>query len=95
MSDNLVIIGVGGTGAKIVEAVVHLAATGDAPLNIYPVLIDQDLHNGNVQRTREAIKRYKIIQDSLEGIDSKWVFKSILNKIDDRLLLSIFSKSIL
>jgi len=86
MSDNLVIIGVGGTGAKIVEAVVHLAATGDAPLNIYPVLIDQDLHNGNVQRTREAIKRYKIIQDSLEGIDSKWVFKSTLNKIDDRLL---------
>ncbi len=86
MSDNLVIIGVGGTGAKIVEAVVHLAATGYGPTNIYPILIDQDLHNGNVQRTREVIKRYKLIQSSLEGIDSKWVFRSNLNKIDDKLL---------
>ncbi len=86
MSDNLVIIGIGGTGAKIVEAVVHLAATGNSAKNIYPVLIDQDLHNGNIQRTREAIKRYKLIQDSLEGIDSKWVFQSNLNKIDDKLL---------
>jgi hypothetical protein len=86
MLDNLVLIGIGGSGAKIVESVVHLAAVGDAPINIYPILIDQDLHNGNIQRTREVIKRYKLIQDSIEGIDSKWVFKSNLTKIDDKLL---------
>lgn len=86
MNENLIIMGIGGTGAKIVEAVVHLASSGNAPLNIYPVLIDQDIYNGNVHRCRRVINLYDTINKELLAIDKKWLFKSKLVKVNENLL---------
>lgn len=52
MTERNVFIGFGGTGAKIAEAVMHLAAAGLGPDNITLGLGDQDDRGGN---TREAI----------------------------------------
>jgi hypothetical protein len=60
MSLNI-IIGVGGTGAKIVEAVLHLASCGLGPDDIKVGLVDQDHANGNVTR---AVRLLKTIQEA-------------------------------
>lgn len=50
-----ILIGVGGTGAKIVEAAVMLFAAGLGPATVHVALVDQDSSNGNVNRTQTAI----------------------------------------
>lgn len=51
------IIGVGGTGTKCVDAMVHLAACGLFP-DSYVSLFDQDMNNGNLAYTRELLDFY-------------------------------------
>lgn len=58
MSINIV-IGVGGTGAKVVEAVLHSAAMGLGPKNLTVGFVDQDQSNGNVSRARETLESYR------------------------------------
>lgn len=55
MSKNIV-IGIGGTGAKVVEAILHCTAMGLGPSNLTVGLVDQDQSNGNVSRTRETLE---------------------------------------
>lgn len=52
------LIGLGGTGAKIIEAVVHQAVSGNMPENIIPVHIDLDEKNANLDRIELLIKSY-------------------------------------
>jgi hypothetical protein len=58
-----VLIGVGGTGAKIVEATLVLAAAGLGPKSLHVGLLDQDNSNGNVVRTRTLINLYREVRD--------------------------------
>ena len=54
------VIGIGGTGARVVEAIVHCCATGFGPmdpLNIF--LVDADEGNGNLTRTKDLITAYQ------------------------------------
>lgn len=56
----LYIIAIGGTGAKCVEAVVHLAAAGlytQDPIRV--LFVDPDEANGNVSRARETLDIYQ------------------------------------
>ena len=55
-------IGVGGTGARVAEALVHLCAAGLGPEELFLMLIDPDAGNGNLSRTTELISRYQEIQ---------------------------------
>lgn len=55
MSKNIV-IGVGGTGAKVVEAMLHLSAAGVGPGTMDVGFIDQDKTNGNVARSIDLLK---------------------------------------
>jgi hypothetical protein len=56
MQDDVnILIGVGGTGAKVVEAALVLMAAGVGPREVHVGLLDQDQSNGNVARTRELI----------------------------------------
>lgn len=55
MSKNIV-IGIGGTGAKVVEAIIHCTALGLGPSNLTVGLVDQDKSNGNVSRTQETLE---------------------------------------
>lgn len=52
-------IGVGGTGARLAEALVHLCAAGLGPEKLHLFLVDPDQANGNLARTLNLIKLYQ------------------------------------
>lgn len=58
MSINIV-IGVGGTGAKVVESIIHATSIGLGPERLTVGFVDQDQSNGNVSRAREALEIIK------------------------------------
>jgi len=72
---RLHIIGVGGTGHKVVGAVIHLAACGafkgklgSAEINEIRILtIDADNANGNLSQTKNALSAYRRYYDALSG----------------------------
>jgi Tubulin like len=51
-------IGVGGTGAKCAEAVIHLCAAGLGPDHCSMMLVDQDEPNGNGVRCQQILGSY-------------------------------------
>ena len=54
-------IGFGGTGAKCIEALIHLCAAGMLPDDekLYILFVDQDSDNGSLGRAQELLKVYK------------------------------------
>ena len=58
-------IGVGGTGARVAEALVHLCAAGLGPDELFLMLIDPDAGNGNLSRTTELVSKYQDIQKQI------------------------------
>lgn len=53
-----VLIGIGGTGSRVIESVVHLCAAGLGPDVLHIFLIDPDQGNGNLTHTKTLIKNY-------------------------------------
>src|SRR3954470_12785432 len=53
------LIGIGGTGARVVEAVVHACAAGLGPDELNIFLIDPDDGNGNLSRTKTLLTDYQ------------------------------------
>lgn len=53
-----ILIGIGGTGAKVVESVLHATAAGLGPRALHVGFIDQDRGNGNVNRAMETLATY-------------------------------------
>lgn len=84
--ESIIAIGIGGTGAKCIESLVHLAASGHTPQNIIPILIDQDNKNGNVHRCKNVIQSYSSLQKKLSGSRS-WFFRPTINDYDELLPL--------
>ena len=58
-------IGIGGTGARCVEALVHLCAAGLGKDELHLLLIDADRANGNVDRVRQTISAYNEVRNAL------------------------------
>ncbi|HLO85398.1 MAG TPA: tubulin-like doman-containing protein [Nostocaceae cyanobacterium] len=57
---SLYVIGIGGTGAKCLEAIIHLAATGlFTEETIKLLFIDADESNGNLERARNTLNTYQ------------------------------------
>ena len=52
-----ILIGVGGTGAKAVEAALVCFAAGCGPRHVHVGLVDQDQSNGNIARTGQLLDR--------------------------------------
>lgn len=69
MTTNL-LIGLGGTGAKIAESFLHLCAAGLGPKETYIAFVDQDRANGNSARAHETLKRYIAAYDVLQNPNS-------------------------
>jgi hypothetical protein len=70
MSDKskLFIIGIGGSGAKCIESIVHLAAAGLYSEEAIEILfIDPDEANGNVERARNSLRIYQDCQQLISG----------------------------
>lgn len=62
-----ILIGVGGTGAKIVEAAMMLFAAGLGPRRVHVGLVDQDSSNGNVARTKDLIATYRTVREQWQS----------------------------
>jgi len=57
------VIGIGGTGAKCVEAIAHLCAAGLMPAGeLYALFVDPDIKNGNLNRAQAVLRRYIDLQ---------------------------------
>lgn len=52
------LIGIGGTGAKVIEATLYMCAAGYGPDELSIFLIDPDKGNGNLDRTSQLISKY-------------------------------------
>lgn len=73
---TLYVVSIGGTGARCVEAITHLAAVGLFNAERIQVLFtDPDQTNGNLIRTRETIKTYQTCRNLLSESDrqSSWM----------------------
>ena len=66
------LIGVGGTGSKVIESYIKLCATGLGPSNLWLGMVDQDEANGNVARSKTAIENYQRLRKFIkrEGKDN-------------------------
>ena len=64
---NLV-LGLGGTGARLVESFVHLCAAGLGPPQASVAFIDQDQSNGNTLRARTALGKYAAARSALRDL---------------------------
>lgn len=61
-----ILIGIGGSGARIIESFVHLCAAGYGPDSVKIMIIDPDEGNGNLTQTKSLINDY---QTCRTGID--------------------------
>ncbi len=59
------IIGIGGTGAKCLEHLVHCCSAGLGPNNLWAGMVDQDEANGNISRTKILLNKYINLRSSL------------------------------
>ena len=65
-------VSIGGTGAKIMEALTHfcIAGTFSGDEKLYIAAIDPDVGNGNLERTSTALNNYVVFQNFSVGMDS-------------------------
>ena len=59
------IIGIGGTGAKCLEHLIHCCSSGLGPDDLWVGMVDQDEANGNVSRTKILLNKYINLRTSL------------------------------
>ena len=60
-------IGIGGTGAKCLESLVHLAASGMVPDGeLYLLFVDPDTANGSLARAQQTLNHYVACKDTLQ-----------------------------
>ena len=59
------IIGIGGSGAKCLEHLVHCCSSGLGPDQLWVGMVDQDEANGNVNKTKILLDKYKNLRSSL------------------------------
>lgn len=73
-----ILIGVGGTGAKIVEASLYLLSAGFGPVGepVHVCLVDQDNSNGNVERTERLLKLLANLQADFPGTGANAIDRS-------------------
>ncbi len=80
-----VLIGIGGCGTKCVEAAIHLASSQLNHHTIYPVIIDQDKSNGNIERLKNVINSYIKMHEAAKGVPRNWPFGNTVFKYDELL----------
>ena len=58
-------IGIGGTGARVLESVLHCCAAGFGPAELTAFLVDPDDGNGNLSRTKTLVAQYQRAREAL------------------------------
>jgi hypothetical protein len=87
------LIGIGGTGARVLEAVVHACAAGLGPEELTVFLVDPDEGNGNLSRTKSLITDYQTCRQSFtqRSGDHVPLFRTRL-RTPENLVWSIFDE---
>ena len=70
------LIGIGGTGARVIESVINLCAAGYGPDELSVFMVDPDAGNGNLTRTKKLITNYKKCRDALTRTSENKTFKT-------------------
>lgn len=70
------LVGIGGTGARVIEAMVFMCAAGYGPDELSIFLVDPDKGNGNFRRTKELIETYTYCRRNYQRIDNVGLFKT-------------------
>ena len=81
MSRKNFLIGIGGTGARVVESIVYLCAAGLGPENLTIILVDPDKGNGNLERTVGLLAEYRRCRENVAKIVSAERFPSFTTDI--------------
>jgi hypothetical protein len=76
MASRNYLIGIGGTGARVIEAVVNLCAAGLGPDELSMFMVDPDAGNGNLDRTKKLITEYKNSRSKLQKTEGCDLFKT-------------------
>ncbi len=71
-----VIIGIGGTGARVIESAIHLCAAGLGPSELNIIIIDPDEANGNLTHTKSLIKEYVELRKKFKNKGDNTLFKT-------------------
>lgn len=87
--NQYLVVGVGGTGAKIIESISQLAPSSNIPNNIKCILIDQDSKNGNVKRCINSLNTYKLIRDKISMNNNRFFQPEIVFDNEDIPLVPI------
>jgi hypothetical protein len=93
MSKN-VLIGIGGTGSRVIESVIHLCAAGLGPDKLHIFMIDPDQGNGNLTRTKTLIKKYTDLRQKFRRSGNNNSFKTeiVIPPGDQDFIWSIFTE---
>ena len=89
-----VLIGIGGTGSRVIESVVHLCAAGYGPDKLHIFIIDPDSGNGNLTRTKTLIKQYSELRKNFQRTRTNPCFRTeiIIPPDDAQFIWSIFDE---
>lgn len=88
-----VLIGIGGTGSRVIESVVHLCAAGYGPDKLNVFIIDPDAGNGNLTRTKTLIAEYTELREKFQRVKGNQCFNTeIVIPPNDKLIWSIFEE---
>lgn len=59
MAKRNFVVGIGGTGARVIESMIFLSAAGYGPEELGIIIVDPDSGNGNLDRTLKLISEYQ------------------------------------
>lgn len=96
MQENF-LIGIGGTGSRVLEAFVHCCAAGFGPKGrVHLLMIDPDSGNGNLTRTKVLIEKYRKLRQAFpnreQGRNPAFQTELVLPPHDKPLTWTIFEK---
>jgi len=73
MAKKLYLFGIGGTGSRVIKALVMLFASGCKLANdfdtVIPIIIDPDISNGDLNRTKDILRLYQEIRNQVQQPD--------------------------
>ncbi|PJJ83517.1 hypothetical protein [Mucilaginibacter auburnensis] len=79
------VFGIGGTGARVLRSLAMLLASGlkldHSNLEIIPIIIDMDAHNGDTARTRDVFRSYHTIRKAFVAAGANSQSDSFFNTI--------------
>jgi len=85
------LIGIGGTGARVIESVIYMCAAGYGPDELSLFMVDPDAGNGNLARTSQLIKQYNKCRQKLQRSKNNRLFHTDL-KAPEKIVWDIFDK---